>query len=692
MLRSAYLVLLSAFWLTQGLGQRDIPLAQQDFLESLLQDIEVEGNFDFNAIFDHLQYYQQHPININTANSASLKDLWFVSDLQIQELLTHRKRTGDFLALEELQSLDSFSDEFIQALLPFITIDKSVNDYQVPVSQMLLHGHNELFIRWQRTLQTAQAFTEEVNENSRFLGDPNKWYLRYQHSYENRLSYGVTAEKDIGEPFFQAPNTTGFDFYSAHFFLRAYNQKLKAVALGDYSLTLGQGLIINTGFGFGKSNSTTTIKKDNRPLRPYRSVNEAGFLRGAATTIALNEVLTLTAFTSYRARDTNLLDTPATSISGETVLGFSSILNAGFHRNLNELANKNTIRQFTTGGNLTYQNQYFQLGFTGVFDQFNRTFNRSQQPLYSQFYFSGRTNFNVSLDYNIHLRNFNFFGETALAPSGGIASLNGLLVGLDRKVDLAIIHRNYAANYVALHANAFGETLNVQNERGLYIGLILRPKYGWEWSAYFDSYQHPWLRFYADAPSAGYDWRTRLSFSKRKDYRAYLQVRYETKTRNAANNSTVVDFLSPQTLFQSRLHLSKKISKNLELRSTADFGWIHRTENQTKEQGIVLAQDILYKTSNWTFSGRYALFDTDSYAIRFYYFESTLRNTFSVPAYYDKGNRFYINCRYRGIANMQLEFRYEQTHFRERNSVGSGLNETEGGKRSSVWGQISYRF
>ena len=88
----------------------------------------------------------------------------------------------------------------------------------------------------------------------------------------------------------------GFDFYSAHLFARDLNKTVKAIALGDYSVSLGQGLMVYTGFGIGKSSSPLVLKRTGRALSAYTSANEVNFFRGAATTLSFGKHLEITAF------------------------------------------------------------------------------------------------------------------------------------------------------------------------------------------------------------------------------------------------------------------------------------------------------------------------------------------------------------------------------------------------------------
>ncbi|MEM6700932.1 MAG: helix-hairpin-helix domain-containing protein, partial [Bacteroidota bacterium] len=338
----------------------------QVLLEDLLQNSGVESDFDFNTIFEDLEYYRNHPIQLNEATTEQLAALNILSPIQINDFLQHRARTGALLALYELQSIPSFDAATIQAILPYVTLKSAVDDYRVPLFKMLAEGKNELYLRWHRNLQEQRGFTEEVSPENQFLGDPNRLYVRYKHAYENRLQYGVTMEKDAGEPLFTSVNRDeGFDFYSAHIFLKNYNKNVRAVALGDYAVSLGQGLIIHSGFGYGKSNLVMDIKKTGATLRPYSSVSEAGFMRGGGVTLNFGDNIETTAFASYRGVDGNLLEVDTIDGLADEVIGFTSLLVNGLHRNLNEIAKQNTIQQTTFGGSIKYKNRNFYIALNG---------------------------------------------------------------------------------------------------------------------------------------------------------------------------------------------------------------------------------------------------------------------------------------------------------------------------------------
>lgn len=671
----------------------EIPESSQRLLEDYLQNTEEEGDFDFNTIYENLDRYLDHPLNLNVATEADLQDLRLLSDVQIINFLRYREVAGALVSIYELQAVPGLDLATIQAILPYVNIEGDTDDYQESIPDMLREGQNELYLRWSRILETQRGYRplEEGESGSRYEGDPNQLYLRFKHSYSNRLSYGFTAEKDRGEAFFRASNKKGFDFYSAHFYLRDYNKTLKALAIGDYTISLGQGLILFSGFGAGKSVLATSVKRGGRVVRPYTSVNEANFMRGAAITLGLGNHLEITAFGSYRGRDGNL-NVADTLDADQPVLSFTSLDIDGLHRTPSEIEDRNALFQLSYGGSLKYRIRKGHLAVNALVDRLDKSLIRREQP-YNRYYFDGNRVANASLDYAYRWRNFHFFGETAIGNNGVMATVNSLLAGLDPKLDIALVHRHFPRDYVALNANPFAETSGARNETGMYLGLILRPAAAWQMSGYFDLWRHPWLRFNADAPSGGYEYRFRIRHFKKRTYEVYVEIRDEVKGRNITLFDNKTDWPIPSRIFQARLHLAYKLSKSLEWRSRIDVGFADNEVHELR-QGFAIYQDLLFRPIGFplSFTTRFALFDTDGYAIRFYSYENNLLYSFSIPAYYNRGSRYYLNLRYKGIRNLTLEARIAQTYWWDQDSFGSGLEEIDGSIRTQVAAQLKYKF
>ncbi|MEZ4961631.1 MAG: helix-hairpin-helix domain-containing protein [Saprospiraceae bacterium] len=667
----------------------------EDLLENFLQEQEEDTEFDYNDLFDDLDYLRRRPLDLNRATDADLDVFLFLNELQKNALLRYREEVGDLISIYELQAIPEFDLVTIKRMLPFVKVNEPgllgfSKDYYID------EGKSEVLLRWSRILEDQKGYSvpDEATTSSRYLGSPDRLYLRYRYRLRNRISIGVTAEKDGGETFFRGSNKQGFDFYSAHLFFRDVNKHIKAIALGDFSVAMGQGLIIYQGFATRKSVFATTIKRSGRTLRQYSSVNEFDFFRGAGATFAFGKNWEFTAFGSHRARDANLDAVAIDTLESPDELGAqfaTSLQISGLHRTQAEIDDENAIRQTSAGGVLKYSQRRWHIALNGLYEHLDKPLQRSP-ALYNQFYFNGTNLANLSADYAFTFRNYHFFGETALSDNGALATLNGLLIGLDRRVDLALFYRNFPRDYQSLNPKPLAETTGARNEQGFYVGISMEPARQWRLNGYFDLWKHPWLRFGVDAPSNGYEWLVRLTFVQRKKMEAYVQVKHEVKEENSNVETGKTDPLVNRAITQARIHLSYKLSKTLEWRSRFDFGYYEKDGEKLK--GISLFQDIIYKPLGFpvSFSTRFAIFDTDGYAIRFYSYENDVLNQFSVPAYYDRGNRFYLTAKYRINRNLTLEGRYARTVYPNVESIGTGLDEIRGDTRSEVKAQLRLSF
>jgi len=326
-------------------------------VEYLVENAE-ESNADYTTIFDQLSYYYDHPLNLNRASLSDLQELGLLTDFQINNLLQHIEDDGKLITLEELQTINGFDPETINLILPFVKVGTDVDTPQLTFHELINKGENTWFTRYERVLEEKKGFSPitdsalAASPNSRYLGDPNKIYTRYRYKYGMHLSMGFTAEKDAGEQFFKGAQKNGFDFYSAHFFLK--NQgKIKQLAIGDYQAQFGQGLTYWSGLAFGKSADIMLVKRSAIGLKPYTSVDENLFLRGGGLAMQFGKI-EATAFYSYNKMDGNISLADSSS-TNQNVLAISSIQLTGLHRTFNEIQDKDAITQQVMGGHVAFK-------------------------------------------------------------------------------------------------------------------------------------------------------------------------------------------------------------------------------------------------------------------------------------------------------------------------------------------------
>jgi hypothetical protein len=89
---------------------------------------------------------------------------------------------------------------------------------------------------------------------------------------------------------------------------------------------------------------------------------------------------------------------------------------------------------------------------------------------------------------------------------------------------------------------------------------------------------------------------------------------------------------------------------------------------------------------------RYAIFDTDSYDSRIYAYESDILYAFSIPAYYSKGTRMYVNLKYTFKDFMDIWIKYSQTYYSDKNVISSGLTQINGNTKSEIKVQVKIKL
>lgn len=682
----------------------------QQKLENVAEG-STDEEADYTTLTEVLIYSNENPINLNKTNREELQALQLLSDIQINNLLSHIEKNGKLITIYELQGISGFDLQTIQKILPYVKVTDNFASAHFAPKEMFKNGQHTIVFRYGRTLEDQTGFSEidsaslYKSQNSRYIGSPDKLYARYRFTYGTNISWGITAEKDQGELFFKnkqkynydwyekglnGNQKSGFDFYSAHFYLK--NVKfIKALAIGDYQATFGQGLTIWSGQGFGKSSEIMTSKKSGRGISPYASVDENRFMRGIATTLGY-KLFEVTAFYSRKHVDANISDT---TVTDDVVI--SSLQETGYHSTVSEIADKHTILQTMYGGNISYKGKKLNLGISAMSYLMNVNFNRSLS-YYNQFEFTNDTinnyhNLNVGIDYNYIFRNFNFYGEESMSKNGGKAFLNGVLISLDPRLSFTILHRYYQRNFQNLLSNGFAESSTPTNEKGLYLGAVAKPTSKTTITAYYDRFEFPWLKYQVNAPSYGNDYMAQFNYTPSKKMDMYFRIRTRDKQKNTTAPD-VMDYLVPVKQSNYRFNISYSITPSVKLKNRVEL-IDYKLDNNKTQKGYLVYQDVTYSKLGkpFSFTLRYAIFQSDSYDARIYAYENDVPGSYSIPAYYDRGSRFYIMLDYNLTRRIELWFRYSQTYYDNKTVISPGsLTEIQGNTKSEIKAQVKFKF
>jgi hypothetical protein len=659
------------------------PVVEQQ-LENLTEaneDMETEDD----SYLQELVHFIKEPINLNYADEGQLQELKLLSPIQISNLISYRNLLGNFINIYELQAIPGWDVILIRRLRAYITIDIKTDVFN-SVGSRLKNGQNTLLVRATQVLEKSRGYLlDSSNATNFYPGSPLKILVRYKYIFKNLLQYGITAEKDAGEQFFKGAQKSGFDFYSAHFFIRNLGI-IKSLAIGDFTVSLGQGLTQWQSLAFRKGSDVLNIKRQADVLHPYNSAGEIAFNRGAGITLKKNNWET-TGFVSFRKLDANF---NADTLNFEDFV--SSLHTSGYPRTASETEDKNSQGQLSLGGNLAYSTNRLHIGVNGVHYNFEHTITKPPY-LYNAYALSGKTAGNYSVDYSYTYKNLHFFGEAATDEDLDKAFINGLLLSVDSHVDMSFLYRKISKGYQSLYTNAFTENTFPTNESGFYSGISITPIDFIRIDAYADFYHFPWLKYRVDAPTSGNDYMIQITYKPNKQAEIYTRYRTERKPINYNPYDIALNPVIVKPKQGLRTQFSYKINSTFTFRSRVELSWFDK-KGEAPENGFLIYTDVLFKPLLRPFSGNMRLlyFETDGYNSRLYAFENDVLYGYSIPVFFDKGYRYYINVNYDISKKISVWARLAQTIYPDKNIIGSGLDEIKGHFKSEIKLQAIYKF
>lgn len=665
------IVFVISFSLCSGLAQ-ELPAETEQQLENLADT--DQGETEDDCYLQQLSQFSKSPLNLNTAGKDELRELGMFTDLQLENFLSYRRLLGNIIDIYELQAVPGWDISTIRRLLPFITIAAPVFEKQ-EWKKWLGKGDHNILLRVSQVLQKSPS--------TKYPGSPQRLFFRYRYNYKNRLQFGLLGEKDGGEQFFSGAQKMGFDFYSFHLFARTVGI-IQSLALGDFTVNMGQGLIQWQSLAFKKSAAVMGIKRQAAVLRPYNSAGEFNFHRGAGITMRKGK-LGATAFISFRKLSAG---TGADTITNKNF--FTSFQASGYHRTPGETATKNILGQATAGATIQYDNERFHVGVSGVYYKFSMPLQKRDEP-YNLFAINGNQWYNLSADFSYTYKNMHLFGEAAIDKNFKRAVLTGLLISADPKVDIAFLYRSIAKAYQAIQGNAFTENSSVSNETGIYTGFSIRPAVGWRLDVYADIYQFPWLRYRVDAPSMGRDLLVQLTYAPNRQTEIYTRFKSESRQGNQPLSTGPVHTVAFLPRQNWRTHISYRINSNITVRNRVELV-SYSTKTNNEETGFLTYIDLIYKPLRKRLSGilRLQYFETDGYNARLYAYENDVLYNYSIPAFSGKGYRYYITLNYDAGKKISFWLRWAQTILSNMNVID--YEDVNAGKPGEIKFQARYFF
>ena len=653
-----------------------------EWASEIIESISAEAeDGDYSYMIEDLIRLAQNPININTANREELGKIFFLTDIQIENLLFHRYRNGNFYTIFEVQAVKGFDKKIIEMMEPLIFFgDDSVSD--TPVKHIF---KGDLFLRTRFTVETPKGFVKSNDEPAPYKGGKPLYYTRFEASPARNISIGLVAENDPGEPLFSKDIPT-FDFVSGYISWKP-DKALKQIIIGQYKISGGQGLVLKTGgMTSGKSSYAASIRNRNGGFRTGLSANESSGMSGILLSFG-NENFSITPFLSVQKRDGRI----AEDSLGNTY--YTTLRKDGYHRTTSELDTRHNIREGVFGA----QVKYFTKIFTYEVGHVEYHLEHPLQPelsYYNQFYFNGKQNGNTWAAIEGGIKNIFLFSEIAFnfnettTPAVWI----GVLTSPFNRLNWALSYRNIPREFQAPLGAPFAESPQGSGESGFYSGVDIELPNWFTLSAYIDWFKFKWLRYQIKSPSSGYDGAATLTYKPNRVWETSLRFRHKEKDVNMVTDNMTYPIV---TRGQNQLRWQSKISPVSPLSFTTRIDWnIVKIEGKDNTKGFYISQDIRYQhhSDKWYILLRYGLVDANDYENRFYIYEPDVLYSFNVPLYYGHGYRVIAMAKYTVIPKLDVWVRYSRWNYYNRESIGSGNNMIDSNVSNEFRIQIRKRF
>ena len=661
-------------------------LTTDDWMEQLRAIAEDAGEeFDekqLEALYTDLSYLAEHPIDLNTATQDDLRKLPFLTDAQVDSILSYRRRYQHFTTIYELKTIEALDWFTCRRIAPFVCVNKHGPEHPaITLANLLHHGVSEWIVKYSQTVEQKRGYTPAPDSTARrYLGEPFGHTVRYAYTFNDRLQAGFAAEKDAGEPF---ANTfhKGYDYYSAHLVLKDFGH-LRTLAVGDFKATFGQGLVVSHDYAPARGTLTPEPEYRNNGFRRHYSTDEQQFFRGIAATLALSR-WQLSLFGSSRKVDA--------TTDGRTIASFKT---NGLHRTPSERRSRHTVSLRTIGGNLRYARSRMHIGLTALaYDFGGQRVDPPPKP-YNHYDFRGRSNADLGLDYMIKNDRLKLFGETALSTaSGATATLAALQWTPTSEATATLLYRNYSPRYHALFASAFSRTAHVRNEEGLYLGLAFAPFARWQFTGHADLFRFPWMKPRVSAPSIGSEYVVRIDWIDPRETVA-CYVRFRSQRREADLRTGHEAALRPIVRRRLRAQLTLAPTLDWALRTALDFS-LHQPDSAPAAHGRMISEAISWRPKRLPLRAELfaALFLTDGFAARIYSYEKNLLYTFATPSLYGRGLRLSGLLYWRPAGRrLTLSTKIGWTHLFTGDSIGSGLETIRGRNRTDLYAMLRWAF
>jgi hypothetical protein len=617
------------------------------YIEKIVTELDAD---DADQLIDYLESLRDFPLDINTTHRSDLERFPFLSNREIDLIISTREKQKGFKGPEELYSISSIDPGIIHLLINFISFGTLEKERKRIAPRLTLRSHLSSEIQERRGYREGQ-----------YLGSPVTTHQRILIGLTPSMQGGLAIAKSAGERSL-TERTSGY------LSLGLFDNRLH-LTVGDYRLHFGQGLTLWSGFGIAKSgNVVRNVFRRSTGVRPAASRSAHYLFRGGAVSFRLPSTET-TLFYGNTQRAATVYDDG----SVRTMITYP------VYRTENDREKKNALTEIMFGAHIRQiLSRDISIGLTWYTLQYNRIFNPDIATR-----FSGMKNHHGSIDWTITYRNIRFFGEIAdNYPLTEIAMNSGVQLRLARGVETAITYRSYPSVYTSSYGFPFAERRgSADDERAVYLALAFRPAPHHLIEGYIDLYSFTNADRSPGLPVQGSDALFYLDYPLGSVSNIEARIRRRGRTVPVIDNIQGVHERILMDRFQNNIRIRLISRPHPLLRFRIHYEYVsvsyhHRGEN---ESGSYIAADVRWNIRNHLqLDANYLIFNTDSFDSRLYTSEYDMPGKVRTVLLNGHGATLSVGLHYRFYKKNSISVKYSEIFRTDGLIIGSGLQQVDG--------------
>jgi len=493
--------------------------------------------------------------------------------------------------------------------------------------------------------------------------------LRLRSTYGDRLSMGLTYEKDPGETLF----TRGMPQFLSGYLQYQGGTILKQLVAGTFQLNHGLGLVNGTGFFHHPSSFNVNHRKLSL-LKPYASKTEQRYYRGLAGQMAIKR-LKILAWGSYTQHD---LSPVTLGRDPEVTAWWEHQRTTGLHRSPGELEGQHLAGKMSGGLQLLYLRRDFALGIMTGAERWSLTqrgtknLGESFDPAQLQY---------ASLHGIWQADNWQLCGELAAGTSSSLAFQVGARARFNDFIQGTLLIHCYGKGFKGSLPSSYASGSQVENERGVALYMHLEPGPAFMADVSAEIFQYPSPRYRSLVPFQAY--RLTLTLQNPHTGKWHWRVRMLEKAWQSTpqGGSTGVRPLKESRLNRFDVRLIHTSSKHLSWQSRWLFSILSPSKKPIPAFAAMLQAQI-HATAHLQGSIQFVLFQVEDWENRIYLHEPAFYYNFSFPCYYGKGQKSTLLLTFKDIKKITLSAKISGIYYYDRMESGSGLDLVDGNR---IW-------